>query len=107
MPLALFLSLGYVHVEEEWNAFPMNRQELREKLRKEGIRDDSYDLSGGHLSEALTLAEVYGRWFVYYSEKGLESGKKEFAIETEACEYLLKKLKSDPTAHIARGNTEN
>jgi hypothetical protein len=46
----------------------MNKQDLLEALRKEGVRDDAYDLSGGHLSEVLTLAEAYGKWFVYYSE---------------------------------------
>jgi hypothetical protein len=77
----------------------MNRQELRELLRNECIREDAYDLNGGHLSETYTLSEAYGRWFVYYSEHGLESGKKEFTSETDACEYLLNKLKRDPTAH--------
>jgi hypothetical protein len=56
----------------------MNKQELREALRKEGIRDGAYDLSGGHLPEAYTLGEGDGKWFVYYSERGLESDKKEF-----------------------------
>jgi len=78
----------------------MNRQELREALRGEQIRDDVYDLYGGHLPETLTLSEANGKWFVYYSEQGLESGKKEFVSETEACEYLLNKLKKDPTAHV-------
>ena len=78
----------------------MNRQELREALRGERIRDDAYDLDGGHLPEKYTLGEANGKWFVYYSERGLESGRKEFASETEACEYLLNKLKKDPTAHV-------
>jgi len=84
----------------------MNKQDLLEALHKEGIPDDAYDLSGGHSPEVYTLAEAYGRWFVYYSEKGLESGKKEFATETEACEYFLNDLRNDPTAHMALGRTE-
>ena len=36
-------------------------------------------------------------WSVYYSERGLESGLKLFASEEEACEYLLKLLRDDPT----------
>jgi hypothetical protein len=78
----------------------LNRQELREALRRERIREDAYDLDGGHLLETYTLGEANDKWFVYYSERGLESGKKEFASETEACEYLLNKLKNDPTAHV-------
>jgi hypothetical protein len=77
----------------------MNRQELRAVLREERIRDDAYDLKGGHLPETYSLGEANNIWFVYYSERGLESGKKEFVSETEACEYLLNKLKEDPTAH--------
>jgi len=84
----------------------MNRQDLREALHKEGIREDAYDLSGGHSPEVYTLTEACGRWFVYYSEKGLESGKKEFTTETEACEYFLNELRNDPTAHLALGRAE-
>jgi len=75
----------------------LNRQRLRELLHDEGIRDDSYDLEGGHLPERYTLGESNGRWFVYYSERGLETGKKEFGTEADACEYLLGKLRRDPT----------
>ncbi len=76
----------------------MNRIELREILEKEHIRSDVYDLNGGHIDETLTMAEIYGRWFVYYNERGLESGKREFTTEAEACEYLLSTLRDDPTA---------
>jgi hypothetical protein len=75
----------------------MNVQELHAALRKENIRDDAYDLRGGHLSETYTLGESYGTWFVYYSERGLETARKEFATETEACEYFLKLLRKDRT----------
>jgi hypothetical protein len=75
----------------------MNRDQLRRTLREEGIRDDAYDLTGGHYSETYTLSEANGRWFVYYSERGLESNKKEFSSETAACEYLLEQLRMDPT----------
>jgi hypothetical protein len=76
----------------------MNRIELLRALRRERIREDTFDLNGGHLPETYTLAEAHGSWFVYYSERGLESGKKEFATESDACEYLLNKLRDDPTA---------
>ena len=80
----------------------MTKEELLQALRKEAIRDDAFDLAGGHLPERYTLSESYGRWFVYYSERGLESGKREFATQSEACEYILKLLKNDPTAHYTR-----
>lgn len=78
----------------------MNKEELRQALRKEAIREDAFDLDGGHLSETYTLSESYGRWFVYYSEKDLESGKKEFASQAQACEYLLNLLRNDPTTRV-------
>jgi len=75
----------------------MNKQQLREILSKECIRDDVYDLDGGHPDEVYTLHEQNGCWLVYYSERGLKSEKKEFGTESEACEYLLNKLREDPT----------
>lgn len=75
----------------------MNKDELLQALQKEGIREDAYDLDGRHLSETYTLSESSDRWFVYYSERGLESGKKEFATQSAACEYFFNLLKNDPT----------
>jgi hypothetical protein len=46
------------------------------------------------------LDQRNGRWFVYCSERGLESEKKEFAAESEACEDLLKRLRNDPTTLV-------
>jgi hypothetical protein len=67
----------------------MNKEELLQVLRKEGIRKDGFDLNGKHLPETYTLPESYGRWIVYYSEKGLQSNKKEFATESHAFVDIL------------------
>jgi sugar/nucleoside kinase (ribokinase family) len=75
----------------------MNKDELLQALRQEGVRDDAFDLDGGHLSETYTLSESSDRWFVYYSERGLESGKKDFDTQSAACEYFFNLLKNDPT----------
>jgi len=77
----------------------VNKQKLLEALRKENIREDAYDLNGGHLAETYTLKEAHGKWAVYYSEHGLESNRREFGSESEACEFFLNKLRKDPTAH--------
>ena len=77
----------------------VNRQELREALQREHIREDAYDLNGGNLPEVYTLGQSDGKWVVYYSEHGLETGKKQFEAENEACEYSLRELRSDPTSH--------
>jgi hypothetical protein len=78
----------------------MNRRELLETLRKEGIRDDAYNLDGGYADETLTLSEANGRWCIYYCEHGTETGKKEFATETEACGYLLNELRRHSSARL-------
>jgi hypothetical protein len=78
----------------------MNKEELRSILRRESIREEAYDLDGGHLVERLTLSHEGNKWFIYYSERGLESGKREFATESAACECLLTMLRADPTARL-------
>ena len=76
----------------------MNREQLRQILQAEGIRSDAYDLDGGHESERYTLGGHATNWHVYYSERGLESGKRRFLTESAACEYLLELLRNDPLA---------
>lgn len=76
----------------------MNKQSLKKLLEREGFRPDAYDLEGGLLPERLTLAEESGQWYVYYSEHGLQSSKKHFTTEDEACEYLLTQLRDEPFA---------
>ncbi len=79
----------------------MNRSQLKEALRREHIRDDAYDLAGGHLPETYTVGERNGCWVVYYSERGLETAKTEFATEPEAYQHLLNILREDPTIRSA------
>ena len=73
----------------------MNKNELARILRQEGFRPEAYDLEGGMQDERYCLGESHGVWSVYYSERGLQSGKKEFGSESEACEYLLQLLRKD------------
>lgn len=75
----------------------MNKSELQEVLNHEGISPDSYDLEGGLLPERYTFAEESGVWSVYYSERGLQTGKRTFASEHDACEYFLNTVRDDPT----------
>lgn len=73
----------------------MNKQQLQELLKQEGFRADTYDLDGGMLPERLTLANEGNRWCVYYSERGLQTGKEYFYSESEACQSLLDQLRED------------
>jgi hypothetical protein len=73
----------------------MNRHELKLVLESRKIRKDSYSLTGGHQPERYELDERDGKWLVYYSERGIETNKKEFSSESVACTYLLKILIED------------
>jgi hypothetical protein len=75
----------------------MNRTELLDVLREEHFRPDAYSLDGGLPDERYCLGEENGVWVVYYSERGVQSGKTQFANECDACQYLLKLLNDDPT----------
>ena len=73
----------------------MNISELRQILQQEHIRADAYELNGGNLPETYTLGNADGQWYVFYSEKGLETGKRLFSSESEACKYFLGQIMRD------------
>ena len=77
-----------------------DRKELDDVLRREGIDPNAYALDGGHPSERYVIDGRPGGWAVYYSERGLESGRQDFATEDEACRYLLDLLRNDLTTHF-------
>jgi hypothetical protein len=76
----------------------MNRQELEQILRADGIRRDAYSLDGGLPPERFCLTSEGGGWVVYYSERGIRSGLMQFGTEAAACQYLLNELRNDPSA---------
>ena len=80
----------------------MNRKELQEALRREHIQDRCYSLEAKNFDpdEALCLRQESGKWVVYYSERGLQTGKQVFKLEADACLYMLESLRSDPTTKV-------
>ncbi len=74
----------------------MNRQDLELILNQENFRKGTYSLTG-EADEALCLTFESSEWCVFYSERGLQSGKTKFSSESEACEYFLQKMRADPT----------
>jgi hypothetical protein len=73
----------------------MNKDELKRILLDEHVRTDAYDLDGGRGSEQYTLRESSGQWSVFYSERGLQTGLRQFYTENDACEYMLELLRND------------
>ena len=64
-------------------------------LGRAGIDHNSYALDGGHPSERYVFATEEDGWSVYYSERGLETGKRIFQSEAEACRHLYSILLND------------
>ena len=54
----------------------------------------------GAQPETYVLSITPGGWTVYYSERGLESGRRDFDTEDAACEHLLGLLGRDDTVHF-------
>ena len=73
----------------------MTKAELAVKLAKSGVPDAAYSLSGGLPNEAYCLEHSAGKWYFYYSERGLKSGLKVFGSEQEACDYFFVTIKRD------------
>ena len=70
----------------------MRRNELVDAIRQARIPADAYSLDGGHPSEAFVLSHEGSSWSVYYSERGLETSKRSFATEEQACDELWRLL---------------
>lgn len=75
----------------------MNRADLLHALQQHRVRPDCYDLEGGLLDERYCLGRERGLWMVYYSERGLKIGSREFMAEDDACRYFLDLVTSDPS----------
>jgi hypothetical protein len=76
----------------------VNRSELLQQLKEAKINPNTYSLEGGSPSETYVLSdEGYGKWAVYYSERGERNGEKIFRSESEACEELYRWIMKDPT----------
>ena len=70
----------------------MTKNELRERLARESIPTDAYNLDGGLPNEAFCLCNNDNIWEVYYSERGQKSMLKQFESEDDACDYFYKLL---------------
>ncbi|TGX56014.1 hypothetical protein E5A73_02560 [Sphingomonas gei] len=77
----------------------MTRGEFVEKATMLGIDPTAYDLDG-RPSESYVLANEGAEYKVFYSERGLETGKELFPDESAALQRLLDLLVQDSSALI-------
>ena len=81
----------------------MNLTELESRLEAVGILTRAYSFTSDGMGEVYRLApgndELGCRWDVYYSERGNQNNLRVFRSESEACEYFLNWIKSDPTTY--------
>jgi hypothetical protein len=75
----------------------MNRDTLRALLDAEGVAEDQYELDGGFCDECLCMEELSDVWHVFYAERGLRSGEREFDTEDDACQFMAQRLLADPS----------
>jgi hypothetical protein len=75
----------------------MDKNCLRMTLIEEKFNPKSYSLENEEKDEALCLRLEDEGWCIYYSERGLQTGKQCFSDEKSACEYFLNEMRSDPT----------
>lgn len=72
----------------------MNKNELKNALKNEGVSNELYSLEGGVPSEKLCLDFENGKWIVYYSERGCRTGIMSFVMENDACKYIYDQIKA-------------
>ncbi len=72
----------------------MKSAELEQLLREKGYDDNIFSLSLKRLPSEGYVLEKAGdrRWVVYYVERGYSRDVASFELESEACEYVLKKM---------------
>jgi hypothetical protein len=81
----------------------MNRMEMRDRLRRLGIPDDMYELTGMHSGSRSDLSfpfleERSGEWVVGVEERGRRGVMRRFSTEDEACRFLYDRLAGQVTA---------
>lgn len=82
----------------------MNIFDLQNELNKLGIPKSWYSINEGLKSDAHILQEIYGKWHYYYfDERGNRENEKIFENESQACDYIYKKLKESKFFYEYRG----
>ncbi len=74
----------------------MNKQQLKEELEGAGVMESAYSMDGGGSGEAYVLSDDGdGMWSTYYSERGLNSSRRKFSSEEQACRHFMNWILQD------------
>jgi hypothetical protein len=71
----------------------MNVRELEKSLVDENFPPGSYNLRGEFLDGGYTLRKKADRWIIEYSDRELPCFVAEFAVEADACDFFLRKMR--------------
>jgi len=80
----------------------VTRAELKTRLRREGIRDNAFDLDGLQLDEVYCLDAAPTGWTVYYRERGIRRDEHVLGSEDEACQLVLRWILADPATRAVQ-----
>ncbi len=74
---------------------PLTRTSLEALLNELGVQARAYSLYGAHLPESIVIDHRPSGWFVFYTERGDESGVRTHPVEADACLDLLGRVTSE------------
>ena len=80
----------------------MDRGELKNQLDGLSVDPRSYSLDGSLANDAMILEHVYGKWIVFYSERGERNDEATFLTEADACKYIFDLLKDEPSVRTRK-----
>lgn len=78
----------------------MNVSELFDRVSRNGGDVRAIFTGSGNPEDRYAIIHEGSRWIVFYTERGKKFEKKEFIIESEACEYIFSLLEKDHTIWI-------
>ncbi len=78
----------------------MTLRELRDALKRAGIRERAYDIEESSRDEVYCVDRVRDGWVVYYRERGIRRDEEFFSSEDEACRSVLGQILRDPTTRM-------
>lgn len=72
----------------------MDIKQLELELSNLNVPNSYYSINGSLKTDAYILNKVYSKWeYFYFDEKGNKENYRIFDEESDACNYLLEKLK--------------